>query len=421
LLFSSLFAVSQTYTSVGDVSNPTTFCYCLNENGSEASAVWLDNGITIDGIPNSVIVFDQTYEVFLGSNDGGGHGISMTLQQESNTAIGSGGSALGYGGPSGITSAIHFEIDTYADAHSGDAGLGGSDHIAITTNGNFGIPPTLAGPLAIPNIEDGNYHALRVIVLLNKLSPSNSQATLVLDDVYSLSTTFNPFLIFSGTSPLYVGFTGGIDATTTNIQRVSFAAPGTPGSCSSFTFPVEFIDFTATPGPGLSVNLDWRTASELNNSHFEIRRSLDGQFWEYLGEVEGVGTTQEVQSYRFTDYQARPGRQYYQLRQVDLDGSYALSEVVEVYVGMGEQRFTVHAWPNPAQTQTQIRVEGMPQQGPLLLEVVDINGRRLIARQFASRGKIETTVDLSSLSPGLYWVRAGEQDNMVSQMLRVTR
>ncbi len=63
--------------------------------------------------------------------------------------------------------------------------------------------------------------------------------------------------------------------------------------------PVELTSFTASVNDN-DVNLNWVTASELNNSGFQVERKSTGEF-EAIGFVPGFGTTSETRSYSFSD------------------------------------------------------------------------------------------------------------------------
>jgi hypothetical protein len=93
--------------------------------------------------------------------------------------------------------------------------------------------------------------------------------------------------------------------------------------------PVELVSFGASI-VGNNTKLIWQTASELNNSGFEIQRKWKNTNWQKIGFVNGAGTTTEIKNYSFTDKEINNEVTYYRLRQVDFDGSYSYSKVVEV-------------------------------------------------------------------------------------------
>ncbi|MFL5728296.1 MAG: beta strand repeat-containing protein, partial [Cytophagaceae bacterium] len=93
------------------------------------------------------------------------------------------------------------------------------------------------------------------------------------------------------------------------------------------SLPIKLVSFSAERNDDGFVMLSWLTASEQNNSHFDVERSLDGINFAKIGQVDGNGTSLQNKSYNFTDLTAAPGTSYYRLRQVDLNGSYTYSGV----------------------------------------------------------------------------------------------
>ncbi|MEM9991921.1 MAG: T9SS type A sorting domain-containing protein, partial [Bacteroidota bacterium] len=94
--------------------------------------------------------------------------------------------------------------------------------------------------------------------------------------------------------------------------------------------PVELVTFEAKVMEEIDViRLTWETASELDNKGFEVQRSLDADSWEVLGFVEGAGTTLKVQRYKYDDSKPGPAYNYYRLKQIDHDGDYEYSVVVQ--------------------------------------------------------------------------------------------
>ena len=96
------------------------------------------------------------------------------------------------------------------------------------------------------------------------------------------------------------------------------------------TLPVKMLYFNAEKQGENQASLKWATASELDNDHFEIERSLDAQIWSNIGEVKGNGTTPDQHDYSFIDAQLLSWVNYYRLKQVDIDGHYTYSNIAEV-------------------------------------------------------------------------------------------
>jgi len=89
----------------------------------------------------------------------------------------------------------------------------------------------------------------------------------------------------------------------------SYADKKDDGGVESNQLPVELTEFTGRKSEQ-GVELAWRTASELNNSGFEVERKSQGADWNTLGFVRGNGTTTEAQSYSFLDRTATGKVQY---------------------------------------------------------------------------------------------------------------
>lgn len=83
--------------------------------------------------------------------------------------------------------------------------------------------------------------------------------------------------------------------------------------------PIELLSFTGA-AEGDSVRLRWSTATETDNDHFTIEKSLDGTSWDELGTQPGAGTSLYRIDYVMFDTRPHPGWNYYQLRQTDVDG-----------------------------------------------------------------------------------------------------
>jgi len=125
--------------------------------------------------------------------------------------------------------------------------------------------------------------------------------------------------------------------------------------------PVELISFRVDVNEN-DVSLSWQTASEINNRGFEIeRRCAISKFefrnstFEQIGFVRGNGTTTDPMSYTFTDSNVEQGRYQYRLKQIDFDGSFTYSDIIEVEV-LSPLEFSLEQnYPNPFNPSTKIK------------------------------------------------------------------
>jgi hypothetical protein len=121
-------------------------------------------------------------------------------------------------------------------------------------------------------------------------------------------------------------------------------------STSSIALPVEFTKLSVTSNEQ-EVILNWQTATETNNSHFEVEQSTDGKHFRKIGEIAGAGTTHEVQDYEFVDINPTKGTNYYRLKQVDISNgmsiaSHKYSKIVHIESNSTEF-FEAKIYPNP--------------------------------------------------------------------------
>ena len=126
--------------------------------------------------------------------------------------------------------------------------------------------------------------------------------------------------------------------------------------------PVELTSFSATVN-GSSVNLNWQTATEVNNYGFEVERNTplnhlsrgEGEsVWEKIGFVNGYGNSNSPKSYSFVDYNLSAGNYSYRLKQVDNDGQFEYSKTVKVSILKPDAFSLDQNYPNPFNPSTTI-------------------------------------------------------------------
>lgn len=98
---------------------------------------------------------------------------------------------------------------------------------------------------------------------------------------------------------------------------------------SATVLPVKWLDFTAQRF-GSEINLKWKTASEINNSHFEVEQSIDGETWLNIGKVKGFGNSNTVKNYIFMYNYLANNKVYFRLKQVDFNGAFEYSKKLVV-------------------------------------------------------------------------------------------
>jgi hypothetical protein len=184
--------------------------------------------------------------------------------------------------------------------------------------------------------------------------------------------------------------------------------------------PVELSSFTATGINGV-VDLQWITATETNNRGFEVQRSNGGEF-ETIAFVDGYGTTAESQAYSYTDRSVLVGSYTYRLKQVDFDGTFEYSDVVEVDV-LAPAEFTLEQnYPNPFNPSTKINFQ-LKVDSEVSLKVFDVLGQEVatILNSNLIAGGHSVDFNASGLNSGVYLYRIEATGNDGSNFVDIKK
>lgn len=168
--------------------------------------------------------------------------------------------------------------------------------------------------------------------------------------------------------------------------------------------PVEMLYFTGT-ALGNSILLQWATATEINNSHFEIERQDAEGIWQIIGIKDGSGFSNTLQSYQFLDPQPLPGVNYYRLRQIDFDGAFEYSRVIALSSENRLGKSELKMYPNPALGLMVIEFPMGESSTPFLLNVNDLHGRLLHEiNGFSGKNHPPVLMDVSKWQAGIYFI-----------------
>ncbi len=171
--------------------------------------------------------------------------------------------------------------------------------------------------------------------------------------------------------------------------------------------PVSLSSFSAKK-QNSSVNLQWTTASEKNNSHFNVLRSANGSQFQTLSKVVGNGNTNTTTNYYYTDKQPLAGDNFYQLEQVDFNGQTSLSPIVSVKNNILENNVSVSA-----REKVLVTINALV-AGKAQLQIFDLQGRlRYKVQSLLQQGKNE--VDMGgTLQKGVYLLSVQQGNEQIS-------
>lgn len=168
---------------------------------------------------------------------------------------------------------------------------------------------------------------------------------------------------------------------------------------SNASLPVELLFFNAEPNDH-EVLCTWATATEIDNDHFTVERSADGEVFTDIGEVDGAGTSQTMLAYAFVDDAPLSGLSYYRLRQTDIDGNEVRTATVAVWMGIPADDLVV--FPNPCSSLLFIAGQLAPMDR---VSILDMTGKRIASQDPDGNGAI----DISMLPGGTYALEVSSQ------------
>jgi hypothetical protein len=192
----------------------------------------------------------------------------------------------------------------------------------------------------------------------------------------------------------------------------------TTGPIWSFTtdqeLPVELSSFDAKIVDN-KVALNWQTKTETNNYGFEIERSVTSETaksnWEKIGFVNGNGNSNSPKEYSFLDSNPKGGSSFeYRLKQIDSDGQFQYSNIVEVTV-MPVEFALYQNYPNPFNPSTKIKYS-VPTESDVTIKLYDILGKevRSVVSSKHTPGNYEIVFNAGNLASGTYFYRIQAND-----------
>ena len=166
--------------------------------------------------------------------------------------------------------------------------------------------------------------------------------------------------------------------------------------------PVELLKFRAETEKE-EILLNWVTTAEINLSHFELERSVDGVEFTKVSSKTAVGGETKTTHYTYKDKSPELGTNYYRLRSVDLDGSENLSSVLSIRF---QNVDTPVAVPNPVREQLLIMGLNLASY-QVTVEVFNSSGQVLFQEnKTVNDGKIELQMqEVNVTFEGTYYIR----------------
>jgi hypothetical protein len=214
---------------------------------------------------------------------------------------------------------------------------------------------------------------------------------------------------------------GGI---TTDILNLTRSASPDPGAYEfSGTLPVRLLYFKGQRKASAN-QLQWTTATEINNKGFEVQHSRNGVNFSSLGFVTSKATNGNSSGeldYLFDDVAPNEGYNYYRLMQIDNSGKFEYSAVIRILNSKGTIIGLGSLYPNPAKNEIKTTISSLVTE-KITLVVTDLSGRILIQKpvQLTSGDNI-IELPISALAAGTYLLKticANGCENFIQKFIR---
>ncbi|HZW38292.1 MAG TPA: YCF48-related protein [Ignavibacteriaceae bacterium] len=185
-------------------------------------------------------------------------------------------------------------------------------------------------------------------------------------------------------------------------------------------YPVELMSLTSSVN-GRDVTIRWSTATELNNSGFEVERKSENSNWQRIGFVNGKINSTEINNYKFTDKNLALGKYNYRIKQLDVNGTYEYFNVENTIEISVPNVFSLEQnYPNPFNPSTSISFN-VPVKSEITLKIYNILGKEVanLLNEVKDARYYTINYNASDLASGIYFyeLRAGNKTITKKMML----
>ena len=193
------------------------------------------------------------------------------------------------------------------------------------------------------------------------------------------------------------------------------------GSETGVALPVELISFTAKAVNNQFIQLNWSTATEINNEGFAVERSTDGVNFIKIGYISGNGNSNMTNHYSYQDSNVSEGIYYYRLKQIDYDGASEYSPIRNASITGRNQMVLSQFIPNPADQESYLNFI-MTTNAEVSIIIVDELGRKVSERkQKLTEGNQSMIFNTQNLAAGIYTAKIRIQDEEYTRKLVIKK
>lgn len=331
---------------------------------------------------------------------GGGRGFALNIYKD----------ATGYY----FTGGIYLNGSAYYTPNSAYIPVNEWTHIALTWQQNGNLTAYLNGQSAGSVATENKVYVNTLVTTYVGAGDSEGWANFKgkIDDVRFWNITRTQSEIFNNMQKELTGNESGLvayykmsngtgatlsDDAAGNLNS-GFIYPGVDWVTNSI-LPLRFISFNAESKTS-DIQLSWVTADEINNSYFEVQRSVDGIHFNAIAFVDKKKYAGTEQQYNFSDATPFNGTNYYRLKQVDMNGSYSYSAIISVLAKADNN--LIAAVSNPV-TNSRLKLSI---QHATLINIYNASGSLVYSKTMAA-GIQE--INVTAFSKGVYLVKANSE------------
>ena len=186
----------------------------------------------------------------------------------------------------------------------------------------------------------------------------------------------------------------------------------------SLPTPINLGPFSANVKDCNSIEINWTTYSETNVDRIEVQKSYDGRNFETVTAQKSKGNVIVKSNYSVVDTAPlQPGKVYYRLKTIDLDGSISYSRIIPVTVNCGLKKDII-VYPNPTYGPTSVQFSGFKAGSALKVALMNAQGQ--VLRTMALDPVEKNSLDLSDYPGGVYFLKVlDDQSTLRAKIIKV--
>lgn len=178
--------------------------------------------------------------------------------------------------------------------------------------------------------------------------------------------------------------------------------------------PLNFISFTGFATAENNIQLNWKTANEVNCHSFVVEKSTDAINFKEIGSLDAKNGKENY--YSLLDLKSTVEKNYYRIKQVDKDGKITYSNTILVSL----KKLLINSislFPNPVKDKFTLNINAAT-KSQASVKIIDATGR-VVLKQNADLvvGNQSISLNASNLSAGIYTITVNFGEETITQKL----